>query len=201
MALDATSYNRSLFLTSCLAGGTAGALTDLILFPLDTLKTRLQLRGGAPAAQGAFYRGLLSNMAGALPYATTYWSLYEALKCFLRARGFDDALVPGTAAAGAETCAMFVRNPFDVVKQQMQGHMHPTTRAAIARILRAEGPRGFWAGYGATRACPGFVWRAPFTHTHRRPLLFFFLTCPARAHTAPRSVPRRALCGGPVQPA
>ena len=91
--------SRSLFLTSFLAGGTAGAVTDLILFPLDTLKTRLQLRGEKRPPSGFFYRGLLSNMAGALPYATTYWSLYEALKLWARRRGVDDALVPGVLHA------------------------------------------------------------------------------------------------------
>lgn len=147
-------FRGASFLSSFLAGGTAGVVTDLILFPLDTLKTRLQLRGrGDGLPRGSFYRGLLSNMAGALPYATTYWSLYEALKIYAKQWGVGDALVPGVAAAGAETCAMFVRNPFDVVKQQLQGNMHPSTRAAIAKILRAEGLRGFWAGYGATCAC------------------------------------------------
>jgi solute carrier family 25 S-adenosylmethionine transporter 26 len=159
----------SSFLSSFIAGGAAGALVDLILFPLDSLKTRLQLRGGAPAARGSFYRGLLSNMAGALPYATTYWSLYESLKAWLRLRGVGDAVAPGVAAAGAEVCAMLVRNPFDVVKQQMQGNMHPSTRAAVANILRLEGAHGFWAGYYATRACArGESRRAPrgFRHAH-----------------------------------
>ena len=52
--------------------------------------------------------------------------------------------------------AMFVRNPFDVVKQQLQGNMHPSTRAAIAKILRAEGLRGSVPQYSRFTRCANY---------------------------------------------
>lgn len=52
---------------------------------------------------------------------------------------------PPVHAAEIVTCA--VRNPFEVVKQQMQAGLHTSTGAAVRTILRAEGVRGFFAGY------------------------------------------------------
>lgn len=43
-----------------------------------------------------------------------------------------------------------MRNPFEVVKQQMQVGMHSSTRSAVATIMKVDGLRGFYAGYGAT---------------------------------------------------
>lgn len=56
-------------LASLLAGATAGMMVDLVLFPLDTIKTRLQSQIGFRAA-GSFtnlYRGLSSAMIVSAP--------------------------------------------------------------------------------------------------------------------------------------
>lgn len=58
-----------------------------------------------------------------------------------RERGRADAF------AAAEVFTAVVRNPFEVVKQQMQAGMHASTPDAIRSLLRAEGVRGFYAGY------------------------------------------------------
>lgn len=39
-----TKYNA--FMVSLISGGAAGTATDLAFFPIDTLKTRLQAKGG-----------------------------------------------------------------------------------------------------------------------------------------------------------
>ncbi len=51
------------------AGGTAGTTVDLILFPLDTIKTRLQSKRGFTASGGFrnIYAGILPAMAGSAP--------------------------------------------------------------------------------------------------------------------------------------
>jgi len=51
------------FLISLLAGGVAGTAVDVILFPFDTLKTRLQSAEGFAKAGG--FRGIYSGIASA----------------------------------------------------------------------------------------------------------------------------------------
>ena len=60
--------------TSCVtknvqAGGMAGTSVDMVLFPLDTMKTRLQSPQGFRAAGGfrGMYSGLLSAALGSAP--------------------------------------------------------------------------------------------------------------------------------------
>lgn len=51
------------------SGGFAGLTADLVLFPLDTIKTRLQSRQGFQAAGGfnRVYAGLAPTAAGSAP--------------------------------------------------------------------------------------------------------------------------------------
>ena len=47
----------------------------------------------------------------------------------------------------AEVAVVAVRNPFEVVKQQMQLGMHQSTSSAVKDILKIDGVRGLYAGY------------------------------------------------------
>ncbi|XP_075039502.1 mitochondrial S-adenosylmethionine carrier protein isoform X2 [Mixophyes fleayi] len=75
---------RDLF-TSLLAGGTAGMCVDLILFPLDTFKTRLQSPQGFSKAGGfrGIYAGVPSTAIGSFPNAAAFFVTYESVKCLL----------------------------------------------------------------------------------------------------------------------
>ena len=55
------------------AGGIAGTSVDVVLFPLDTVKTRLQSQQGFQAAGGfrGIYSGLLSATLGSAPTGET----------------------------------------------------------------------------------------------------------------------------------
>lgn len=55
--------------TCLLAGAIAGTSVDVILFPLDTLKTRLQSSGGLAASGGlrGMYSGISSTLIGSAP--------------------------------------------------------------------------------------------------------------------------------------
>ena len=66
-AEDKPSFKRAL-----LAGGAAGFAVDVSLFPIDTLKTRLQAPGGFRQAGGfsGIYRGLGAAAAGSVPVAS-----------------------------------------------------------------------------------------------------------------------------------
>lgn len=88
-------------------------------------------------------------MAGSFPGAATFWTTYEMVKA-ATAPYVGAGIAPVVAAASADVAVVAVRNPFEVVKQQMQSGMHADTMSAVRRILSIDGVRGFYAGYGST---------------------------------------------------
>ncbi|KAI4863671.1 mitochondrial carrier [Hypoxylon rubiginosum] len=76
------------FATALLAGGIAGTTVDLSLFPLDTLKTRLQSHAGFFPSGGfrGIYRGVGSAVVGSAPGAAFFFCTYEGVKGFLSSR-------------------------------------------------------------------------------------------------------------------
>ncbi|CDI87052.1 mitochondrial carrier domain-containing protein, putative [Eimeria praecox] len=54
------------------------------------------------------------------------------------------------AAAIAESSACVIRNPFEVVKQQVQLGLHASTSEGFSAVWRLEGPRGFFVGLGTS---------------------------------------------------
>ena len=75
---SAHSHNTS-FLTALVAGGMAGTSVDVALFPIDTIKTRLQSPKGFLAAGGfrGIYQGLGAAALGSAPGAALFFSVYE----------------------------------------------------------------------------------------------------------------------------
>lgn len=146
-------------LSVLLAGGMAGITTDLILYPLDTLKTLRQVRnsGGVPPPRlpQTFYRGLLTQMVGSFPCSAMFWIIYERVlvECTRPGMSTLQALAPGIASTVGECAVCTLRNPFDVVKQQLQAGMHKNTAQALANILREEGVGGLYAGYQSACEC------------------------------------------------
>ena len=67
------------FWTALVAGGCAGTSVDVALFPIDTLKTRLQSPQGFVKAGGfkGIYNGLGAAAAGSAPGAALFFSSYE----------------------------------------------------------------------------------------------------------------------------
>ncbi|KAJ2891925.1 uncharacterized protein MKZ38_010551 [Zalerion maritima] len=71
--------------TALVAGAIAGTTVDLSLFPLDTLKTRLQAREGFLSSGGfrGIYRGVGSALVGSAPGAAFFFLTYESTKSLL----------------------------------------------------------------------------------------------------------------------
>ena len=72
------------FTLALIAGGCAGTTVDVALYPLDTLRTRLQSPDGFWKAGGfrAFIRVLAA--LGAAPGAAFFFSAYEGMKPVLK---------------------------------------------------------------------------------------------------------------------
>lgn len=149
-----TSLNPP-FTTALLAGGIAGTTVDLTLFPLDTLKTRLQSSEGFFASGGfrGIYRGIGSAALGSAPGAAFFFCTYETTKTFLAnarrqtQQGDDDddgnnninkdsgTIDHMIAASLGEIAACAVRVPTEVVKQRAQAGQHGGSSLSSLRAI------------------------------------------------------------------
>lgn len=152
------------FQISLVSGGIAGTAVDVILFPLDTLKTRLQSAKGFAKSGGfrAIYAGVASAASGSAPSAATFFCCYELTKNLAKPRVSSSMypVVPMFAATVGEVMSLFVRNPFEVVKQRAQAYTHLTSLQALKYTLAEEGVRGLYRGY-----CNTLVREIPFALT------------------------------------
>jgi len=152
IALDPAAHPMAL--TSLVAGGVAGLCTDVSLYPLDTLKTRLQSAVGFRQAGGfrGVYRGLSSAVVGSVPSAALFWCTYDVCKALghrtQQRRGVtvSDSALHIASAVSAELAACVVRVPVDNVKQKLQAHVYPTVRSTLANIWALDGVLGFYMG-------------------------------------------------------
>lgn len=110
------------------AGATAGLAEHLLMFPFDTVKTRMQ-SGTSRSLKTAFrsifreerfahlYRGCVPVLASAVPAHAAYFSAYEAFK---RLFGKYDNIGIAICACSSAAAHDVISTPFDVVKQRMQ---------------------------------------------------------------------------------
>eukprot|EP00696_Hemimastix_kukwesjijk_P015966 gnl/Hemi2/425_TR146_c0_g1_i1.p1 gnl/Hemi2/425_TR146_c0_g1~~gnl/Hemi2/425_TR146_c0_g1_i1.p1 ORF type:complete len:291 (+),score=72.12 gnl/Hemi2/425_TR146_c0_g1_i1:147-1019(+) len=156
-----------------LAGAVAGISEHLVMFPVDTVKTRLQtMSPGGPAYKGmldAFqsivrtegplrlWRGLPAVFTAAIPSHGLYFAVYEAAKQWLGA-GNNTPLKTGLAGACAVAAHDAVVTPLDVVKQRLQLYRsaHTGVFKAMRSLYAEHGARLFFLSYPTTLAmnCP-----------------------------------------------
>ena len=89
----ASSFALGAVLTSVLAGGIAGTSVDIMLFPIDAIKTRLQATSDKvdfvkKTETVSKFRGLASSMSASFPCAATFWLSYEYSKYLLHSTAF-----------------------------------------------------------------------------------------------------------------
>ncbi|KAH0845816.1 hypothetical protein AYO21_09666 [Fonsecaea monophora] len=165
-----------------LAGAFAGIAEHTVMYPVDLMKTRMQIIN--PAAGGLYtglshavstiyrieglrtlWRGVTSVIVGAGPAHAVYFGTYEVVKEFAGGNKADGKHHP-LAAAASGACATIasdaLMNPFDVIKQRMQ--VHGSTYRSISQcarsVWRAEGLSAFYVSYPTT-----LCMTVPFTAT------------------------------------
>eukprot|EP01134_Creolimax_fragrantissima_P006636 CFRG6636T1 len=181
------------FIASLLAGGIAGTSVDLALFPLDTIKTRLQSAEGFSKSGGftGVYRGLTSVVVGSAPGAALFFSTYEMSKKTLSTR-VPEKYAPITHMASAingEVMACLVRVPCELIKQIMQTNAGSTAASTARNIIQRNGITGLWRGYSST-----IVREVPFSII-QFPLYEAFRGIIARAQDSPVEPWQGACCG------
>ncbi len=168
----------SLSVTQHMACGAVAGLTEhLVMFPVDTIKTRMQSYTGVRdyasrsvfgAARsiamneglGAFWRGAGAVALSAGPAHAIYFAAYEGMRESLENRGVP--LAPSVAGALATVVLDGLMTPMDVVKQRMQlatdATRYPNVLSCVKNVYTSQGAGAFFAGYRAT-----LIMNVPFT--------------------------------------
>ncbi|XP_066473366.1 mitochondrial S-adenosylmethionine carrier protein isoform X2 [Tiliqua scincoides] len=145
---------RGGFLVSLTAGGLAGVCVDLILFPLDTVKTRLQSPQGFKKSGGfhGIYAGVPSTAIGSFPNAAAFFVTYEYMKAVLHtdASPYFAPVTHMLAASFGEIVACLIRVPSEVVKQRAQVSPSSSTLRILSNTVCEEGLLGLYRGYKST---------------------------------------------------
>lgn len=154
-----------------MAGAFAGIAEHTVMYPVDLMKTRMQvISSGGTIYTGisnalstisriegirTLWRGMSSVVVGAGPAHAVYFGTYEVVKEFAGGNARDGKHHPAAAAASG-ACATIasdaLMNPFDVIKQRMQVHgsTYPTIAACARQVFRAEGLSAFYVSYPTT---------------------------------------------------
>jgi len=141
---------------SIVSGGMAGTAVDVALFPLDTIKTRMQSSLGLMKSGGfrGVYSGLIAAAGGSAPGAALFFGSYELAKGQLHKGIPQDShyapVVHMVAGATGEVTACLVRVPTENVKQKMQAQLFTSTSQTMRNIINTQGFKGFYVGYNIT---------------------------------------------------
>jgi len=151
-----------------MAGAAAGIMEHCVMYPVDSVKTRMQsLRPEANAvyknitdafqkitkSEGLFrpMRGINIVMLGSGPAHACYFTTYEIMKKMLGNNGNGGHFPLANAAAGAVATVVHdgTMNPIEAIKQRMQMYGSPykgVTDCAMT-MYRTEGLRAFYRSY------------------------------------------------------
>jgi solute carrier family 25 S-adenosylmethionine transporter 26 len=118
------------------------------MYPIDTIKTRLQLSQPI-ALQNNLFRGVSSSLVGQVPYAVLTFGGYEVYKQSLTKRypNLPKLIIYTTAAVLGDITGSAWLCPSEVIKQNLQGNKYPSVSKAVSGIMSTEGWSGFYRGY------------------------------------------------------
>ena len=143
------------FLTGLLSGAVAGITVDLTLFPLDTIKTRLQASANTKFSLDLLkgvYDGVGPGLLASAPACAAFFGAYDSFKRSLTARYPDPKLAPIVnmlAAAGGDLTQSVVRVPFEVGGEGEGGR----EGRREGRRVCVGGNQGRWVTRGSHHGC------------------------------------------------
>lgn len=147
--------------TAC--GAIARATQIMSMYPVDTIKTRVQVmhanasttsRLRMALAKRTFYRGVPMSLLGQIPYGMLTFGAYETLRTRLQQRfpNMPRIVHIVVAASIGDTLGSLWLTPSEVVKSKTQAGVYPGALAATAAVARHSGIHGFYQGYLAALA-------------------------------------------------
>ncbi|CAL5353204.1 hypothetical protein ACSBR2_032545 [Camellia fascicularis] len=162
-----------------IAGSIAGSVEHMAMFPVDTVKTRMQVLGSCPIKSvglrqalgsilktegpAGLYRGIGAMGLGAGPAHAVYFSVYEFCKKSFSGGNPNNSAAHAAAGVFATVASDAVLTPMDMVKQRLQLSSSPYKGVmdCVRRVAMEEGIGAFYASYRTT-----VLMNAPFTAVH-----------------------------------
>ncbi|KAF2354992.1 Mitochondrial substrate/solute carrier, partial [Trinorchestia longiramus] len=149
------------------AGAVAGISEHIVMYPVDSVKTRMQSLAPSPEASYSGVRDGLSKMItreglwrpikgvnavilGAGPAHALYFSAIEGIKKNIGSRKhINDHVVHAVAGCGATLLHDAVMVPADAIKQRLQMYNSPYSScfSCANHLYRTEGLRVFYRSY------------------------------------------------------
>ncbi|GKZ00127.1 hypothetical protein MPSEU_000966100 [Mayamaea pseudoterrestris] len=141
-----------------IAAACARSSSIFLMFPVDTIKTRIQMEQPNALRLTGLYNGVGGSLLGQVPYGVLTFGSYEMYKRALIQRfpNVKPVFMYAVAAVMGDLTGSGWLCPSEVVKQQMQAGMYSTTSEAVSSILRNKGIVGLYQGYfgGIARDVP-----------------------------------------------
>lgn len=153
--------------THMIAGAAAGVMEHCVMYPLDCVKTRMQVLVPDPRANyrniidalvrivrhegiARTVRGINVTAYGAGPAHAMYFACYEKMKGVLSRTGQSNHWAHGVAGSCATVLHDAVMNPAEVIKQRMQvfGSPYRNWIHCFRSVYAKEGPVAFYRSYG-----------------------------------------------------
>ncbi|KAI6660027.1 S-adenosylmethionine mitochondrial carrier protein [Oopsacas minuta] len=135
---------------SLVGGALSGLSVDAILFPIDTIKTRIQSEHGFLKSGGVsrLYAGIGPLLMGSMPSSATFFLTYE----YVRTRGnVSEMLAMNMLAASlGEITSCVVRVPCELIKQRAQANSLTSSWRVLKTVIREGGYKCLYRGYTAT---------------------------------------------------
>lgn len=150
--------------TNMTAGAIAGVMEHCVMYPLDSVKTRMQslthmhsngtivsTMRDMVRTEGLLrpFRGVMAVVAGAGPAHALYFGAYEYSKETIGRFSDRDHVNYMVSAALATLVHDAISNPADVVKQRLQMYNSPyrSIMHCARQVYRTEGMRAFYRSY------------------------------------------------------
>ena len=139
---------------SGLAGGAAQRITkDVVLYPIDTVKVRLQTVQGRQISRRVFvdpYAGVLAPLVVGVPAAALFFGVKDGLGELAAEKGLTDPfLVEAVTVCLANAPYWACRAPVELIKtrQQLANTTMEKPWAVAQTIIDNEGLAGLWTGF------------------------------------------------------
>lgn len=181
VSLSLPTHDGLEFWQFMVAGSIAGSVEHMAMFPVDTLKTRMQAVGSLASKAAAIslrqslgsimkveglaglYRGIAAMGLGAGPAHAVYFSVYEVCKKSLSGGNPKNSTAHALSGVFATVASDAVITPMDVVKQRLQLKSSPYKGVmdCVKKVAMEEGIGAFYVSYRTT-----VVMNAPFTAVH-----------------------------------